>query len=478
VMSMIRQFALPFITIYVLGKGRNNEHPFFLYFFIFVTLLSLIRSFISFFRKHFYINEDELIVKSGALSNKTISIPFERIQSINFEQNLIHRFFKVVKLKIDTAGSVQKEAELDGLDIHKAEALRTLLLKEKNEALSKSSLNDNVEIETAASQKNAINPKKTILSLTMKDLVKASLFENHFNSLTLIFAFFWYIFINAREVGIDAEDYVDRIPIVYDVLLYITLIVVTILITVMISLIRTVISYYNLTFERLYNGFRIKKGLFNYITLFALDQKIQTVGWSDTWLKKKIGIHDIRLKQASIESVNTKESIIIPGSSIKHVDEVIHHLYPELNQDSIPLQGVNKVYLDRRILFSLIISFLLAMIFVGLGIGSAVSFFIFCLFWFPYYFTYKFEKLKYGYNKDFLKLKGGVFGDSNKIMPIYKIQAIKQTQSPFQRKRNLVSLSIHNASGTETIPYITIQDATQIMDYFLYKTEVEVRSWM
>jgi putative membrane protein len=475
--SLVRQFTFPFITIYLLGKGSNNEHPFFLYFFIFITIISLIRSFISYFRKQYYVNEDELIVKSGALSNKTISIPFERIQSINFEQNLIHRLFNVVKLKIDTAGSSQKEAELDGLNIKKAEAIRTLLLDEKHEALSKINLLDQIDSYKEEDQQIA-NGHETILSLSLKDLIKASLFENHFNSLALIFAFFWYIFINAREVGIDAEDYVDRIPLVYDILIYIILIVVTIIITILISFGRTIISYYNLSFERLSNGFRIKKGLFNYVTLSALDHKIQKIGWSDTWLKKKIGIYDIRLKQASIEKVESKESIIIPGANLNHIHSVIGHLYPDFHEEAISYSAVNNAYLKRRIFFSLLFTFIFSILSIVFDSGEALLFFIFSMFMLPLYFTYKYKKLKYGFCKNYLRLKGGIFGDSNVVMPIFKIQGMEKSQSPYQRKRNLVSLLVHTASGAETIPYISTQDANEIIDFFLYKSESDNRSWI
>jgi putative membrane protein len=474
--SLVRQFFLPFITIYLVGR-KDNENPFFTYFIVIVTVISLMRSLISFFRKKYYIDEDQLVVRSGALSNKTITIPFERIQSINFEQNLIHRFFNVVKLKIDTAGSSQKEAELDGLQFAKAEALRLLLLKEKDEALSKINITEET-LDTKIDEVPAIEASKTILTLSIKDLMKASLFENHFNSLALIFAGIWYIYINAKEIGVDAEDYVDDIPIMWNVTVYGALLLLTLFITVLISVIRTVISYYNLSFVRLQNGFRIKKGLFNYVTLSAIDHKIQTLGWSDTWLKRKIGIHDIHMKQASIKQVNTKESIIIPGANLSHVNEVIKMLYPQNSMDKINMYQVNTSYLDRKIFFSLLFSFLFSLIAIYFKEGILLITFIVGMFLLPYYFTKKFRKLKYGYDNEFLRLSGGVFADSHVLMPIYKVQSVEKHQSPYQRKRGIVSLSIHNASGTERIPYIKEEEAHRLMNFFLYKAEIDDRAWI
>jgi putative membrane protein len=63
-------------------------------------------------------------------------------------------------------------------------------------------------------------------------------------------------------------------------------------------------------------------------------------------------------------------------------------------------------------------------------------------------------------------------------MELHKIQAVEFRQSVFQKKRSLSSLSIMNASGSITIPYIDETLSKQIYNYLLYHTEVSKKKWM
>jgi putative membrane protein len=52
----------------------------------------------------------------------------------------------------------------------------------------------------------------------------------------------------------------------------------------------------------------------------------------------------------------------------------------------------------------------------------------------------------------------------------------KQRQTIFQKRRALASLTLMNATGTLTIPYIEESLAKQIYDYLLYHTEISQKS--
>ena len=89
-----------------------------------------------------------------------------------------------------------------------------------------------------------------------------------------------------------------------------------------------------------------------------------------------------------------------------------------------------------------------------------------------------FRKMKYGLNHGLVYVGKGIFGNQNAILPIYKIQSLKINQTPYQSRRGLASVALFTASGKITIPYIPLNLAEQINDYFLYRVESDVRSWM
>ena len=93
--------------------------------------LSTIGSLISYFTFYFRLEETELVMRSG-LFNKTFrSIPFDRIQTISFTQNIIHRIFNVVQLDLDTAGSSGSELAIKALSHQKANSIKAFILDRK-----------------------------------------------------------------------------------------------------------------------------------------------------------------------------------------------------------------------------------------------------------------------------------------------------------------------------------------------------------
>ncbi|MGB4850209.1 MAG: PH domain-containing protein, partial [Saprospiraceae bacterium] len=96
-----------------------------------VAFLSLVYSILSYLKFYFFIQDNELCVRSGVLRKKVLNVPFDRIQSIDFRQNLIHQFLNVVSVRVDTAGSKGIELELDAIDRHRAEELRETVLAYK-----------------------------------------------------------------------------------------------------------------------------------------------------------------------------------------------------------------------------------------------------------------------------------------------------------------------------------------------------------
>lgn len=462
---LFRQIALPFFVFVVMGKKGSDFGTYFVVFICSISFISMVYSIINHYRSFYYIANNELIVNSGILGKKKLSIPIERIQTINFEENLIHKLFHVKRLKIDTAGSGEKELELAAIDNPKADALRNILLGNKDYNLA-----DEIHL-----------PKKdeVIFSLDLADLLKAGLMENHFRSGGLILVFMWWIYANLQEVGINAEDYIEEVekP-AFSISLFLLGIGFFILISLIISLFRTVFKYFDLHLARSGNGFKISQGLLNSRTISALDHKIQTVSWSDNLLKKLMGIHDLKLKQASSKNVDSKESIVVPGCSYRHIEQICQYVFPGWSESLFEFSKVDKSYLYRSYYFSLALGIIatgIALVFNNYtaitGIAVLVVFLLIMS-----YLGYK--KLAYGFNSEWIYLKGGAFGDKHIVSPLFKTQSLKISQNPFQRRKDLVNLTLFNASGSESIPFIPRETALKMSNFILFKIEIDKRHWM
>ena len=88
------------------------------------------------------------------------------------------------------------------------------------------------------------------------------------------------------------------------------------------------------------------------------------------------------------------------------------------------------------------------------------------------------SKRRFKIHPDFIVSEGGIFGNSYKLIEIYKVQCVHIHSSPMQRRRGLASLHIFTAGGDISFPYLNAEIARQARDYILYRVEKEEKSWM
>ena len=70
-----------------------------------VLSIFLIRAYLIYKNFQFKIENEHFILKQGILKKTNTSIPFDRIQNINFKQNIIQQIIGVFEVSIETAGS-------------------------------------------------------------------------------------------------------------------------------------------------------------------------------------------------------------------------------------------------------------------------------------------------------------------------------------------------------------------------------------
>jgi putative membrane protein len=88
------------------------------------------------------------------------------------------------------------------------------------------------------------------------------------------------------------------------------------------------------------------------------------------------------------------------------------------------------------------------------------------------------RKRRFKIHPDFIVSEGGLFGNTYKLIEIYKVQSVHIGSSPMQRRRGLTSLHIYTAGGEISFPYLNGDIARQARDYILYRVERDHTSWM
>ena len=457
--------------------GREEFKWTLLYILGLVSFGVLLFSVLSYFKYFFYILNDELVVEKGVFQKSRMNIPFERIQTINFEQSLLHQLFNVIKVEVDTAGSKGNELSFSALGLPVANALREQVMQKKSQLRTTSATETEEMVADESSRKSEL-----IMQLSIGELIRLGFVQNHLRSLLLIVVFFSWILDQLNDIGMDTEEYLDNIgenSLIQAQWFIIQLAIGAIFLTLLISLVRTVLKYYDFSLFRTSDGFRIEAGLLNRRQVAARDHKIQLVSWADNPLKRMLRLYDVVLRQAASVQIQQRQAIVIPGCNRQNLEQIRRYYFDDEAMAGLHTFGISPQFIRRRMLYLGWIPFLA--VFGGISYFYNWPLALPVILWPLTVYLYSrtaHKRWRYSFNGELILIQYGVFGHYNKSLRLFKIQNISIEQPLYHRLRKLANITLHTASGQIQIPMIALDQAIKLTDYLLFKVESDHRPWM
>jgi len=437
-----------------------------------VLLFFLIRAFLIYKNFLFKIDNNHFILQQGIISKTNTSIPFHRIQNINFKQNLVQQIINVYEVSIETAGSTDTEIAIKALNFEYAKNLKSVILdsKEINESIVKQST------------------EKPFLKISILELFKVSLTENHLRNLFLFFAILLGFFQQIQQIAdsfgetetLDGfiKDSTNAVStsfiLVFTLLVFLT---ITAFIT---SFVRIFLVHFNLSAYLKKDAFEINQGLFTKKSIILKKQKIQNITVSTNPLKRLIGISYITFKQAVSGKINHKNEKVIKivGCKKNQVDDVKTNLYQFKDIEAQDKMYPDTYYINRVYLFNLLF---LVIIYVSIYIFTEPFFLYSLVLILPIYgflIQKKINKRFYKLNEEMIVVGNGMIETHHTYLELFKVQNIKLKQTIFQQRSNVTDLILQTASGKITVPCLSYSKAIEMYNHILYKVETSHKSWM
>ena len=460
------------IAVLVIQKNLFNNKQTLGFVLVAIFLLLIIHTILYYRNFYFYVSEGEFILKKGYLRKKVLSIPLERIQSVNTKQNLIQQLLNVVSLEIDTAGSIGKELKIHALEKSFATELHKQLSSGKKKKVI-SDKDDQLDIQDV--------PEKLILKLSPTDLLKIGISQNHLQAGLIIVAFGFQIFQQIQDLFKDKADEYSNEFIGFlsnsNWALITFLVVFFLIISIFFSLFRTAFKYFDFKLLKKEDTYRIESGLVSKRNVVIPHNKVQELNWESGPLKQLFGIYNLVFKQA-VSGQNRRQQLVdAPGCLSKHLELLRADLFGEDHLSELP-----KFYSDNYFFRRLwMIYGWIPVVLVTPFLYSQVLFWIGVFLWILASAGYSYLVLKKRYfrmNNEQIRISKGAISHKWKQMELFKIQSVQFRQTIFQKRRSLASLQLMNAAGSMTIPYIDEKLAMQIYNYLLYHTEISKERWM
>lgn len=439
---------------------------------LFTAALTVIE--FKYFTFQFDFNKNDFIVKKGFLKKTKLSVPLNKIQQINLNQNFIHKFLNLYEIQMDTAGSDSKEVSIKAVKEDIAFEIKdfTDFLKEKN-----------IDIDLEKS-----NESKS-LEIDFYTLIKTGLTSRYFQTLGFIIALFF-----------GALEYLDALGINFipsfssfikngnfgfiAILVYIILIFLAVFTT---NLISTIIKFYKFSASKTNNNLSVSYGLISTKTILMNPNKVQVFSFTQNWIQKKIDLCNIVIYQASsnmnISSDKSKEGskVYIPGANSSDKKTIFEFIYKSFDVNEFIIKPNIRKFSVNFFLIGVIPSILFFGINHFFELLSSLNYIMIqtiylAVILFVSYRLYKNNIMSV--SKNFIKVRSGFWDITTKIIEIHKIQSIVIDQEIWYKKLNLANLTLCTAGGMIRFSYMDYFILRKITDNFLFKVEVSNKSWM
>ncbi|KIL52412.1 hypothetical protein KP77_06720 [Jeotgalibacillus alimentarius] len=474
-LKTLKEAFIPFVILIFLNRGERESFLDFLPFLIMgaMVILFLFLGVIKWWRFKYWVEEDELKIEQGLLVKKKRYIPFERIQSLNYTEGVLHRPLKLVKVKVETAGSsstLESEAELTAITKVEADDLNRMI------AAAKKRLKEgNAELPEGEETVEQEPDEQVLYQMSPKDLVVMATTSGGAGVVIggiLIFLSQFGEIIPYEAVFQELIDFVEA-----GFLLAGILAVLVFFVAWLIAVGLTFLRYAHFTVRLVDKDIVITRGLLEKKQTTVPLKRIQGITFDQNIMREPFGYTSVTIESAggSVLEKDSNAIRLLPMIREKETYAILDEILPEYHWQTeftgAPRRALKR-YIFWKVFFSLIVIVPVSYFFFPLGLISLILIPVaVALGWMQY------KTAGWSASRDQLTLK--YRGISKQIVYLKKkrIQSVEWTQTFFQRKGDVATLHAtiksYTSGSHSSIAHVAKEDTDLVMDW--YSPEAEVK---
>lgn len=462
--KQLKELIVPFIAFFVFGT-KASEHD--IWFFLgssVIVLVVLVIGILYWLRFSYRLEEGELRMEYGLFVRKKRYIPFDRIQSLDFSEGILHRPFGLVKVKVETAGSsgvADAEAVLTAITKVEANRIQEIIAQAKKDLVASESITED-ETVTEHVEENVvykITPKELLLLATTSGGVGVVL--------SAVLAFFSQLddVIPYERAYHEVENMISNGVAIIAVLVF-----VGFLLAWFIALIGTMVKYAQFTVKKTERELVISRGLLEKRQITIPLNRIQGVRISENILRQPFGLCSVYIISAGGSVRNTEGSkvLLLPAVKKAQVANILQDYLP-LSFPTQPFKKLPKRSLPRYILRGSLVVF--PLVIAAIAVFKLWGLLSILLFVISAAWSYvKYKDAGWRIEGQQLTLQYRSFIKHTLLMNKHHVQSLDYKVSIFQRKKNLASATSLIKSGMGaiggTIVDIENEDAKEIFHWY------------
>lgn len=250
--------------------------------------VSAVTSVVRYLRFTWRVDEHTLIIEQGLLQRQRRVIPLERIQTVDLTRKLRHRLLGVVEVRVEAVGGGETEGRLDALAVGDGARLRTVLLRQRDRAAGDGG-GAGVPAPPTRPPSTGAQP---LARLGPDRLVVAGLTGGRVGVAAALLGFLQQAF--AERI----DEVLQRAPALLGARGIVTVAVIAVLGAFALSIVATVVAYWDFTVTREDATLRIHRGLLEQRSDTLPLRRVQAVRVEENLLRRLLGFAAVKVDVA------------------------------------------------------------------------------------------------------------------------------------------------------------------------------------
>lgn len=465
--QQLRQFIVPLVALMIFG-GRGDRGDFWMGIgpVIAVGVLVVI-SVLQYFTYRYRVGKDGLTIRDGVLARNLREIPYSRIHNVVLHQSVLHRMFGVAEVRLESAGGQKPEAQMRVLRMDEALALESQV-KHRGQM---------VDATVAAQEADSL------LSLSTGEVIRLGLVSNRgMIVMAAAFGAAWQIFPDRvmtnlfEKTGRQVFGYASHLNLgwVTTAAAAVALIVLALLLLRGLSVLLALVQYHGFRLSEDQRRLTVQRGLLSKLRTSVARRRIQAWTLQEGFLHRVLKRRSLRIDTAVAEQQDQggdsralKE--LAPIATPDTCDELIQHLLPQAQWPRTEWNGLPMSAWWRLFMPSAIFVTLLSLV---LSWYSSEPWALLPLLWLPWSaYAARQQARRYGYLVDekLVAIRGGWWSRYWRFAEIDKLQALRLSRSPMDRRMGTASLWLDTAGASGFAPALQIRFLPEADAQALYR---------
>lgn len=458
--------------------------------------IAILVAVIRYFTFRYQVIGNELHVEQGLVFRQQKAIPLDRIQNVDSVQNIFHRIFKVAEVRIETASGSEPEATMRVLSLQQLQQLRNSL-HHANINVVADPLNV-VSLPIAKTETQDLNSGQLVLEIPSRQLVQLGLMSNRgqilagvvlgyliqgptssmlpawlnpFRSLGNLDPSNRESVRNAiRGVGSDTTGAVTSLGWYIHhwgtggmVLFGVVAILLLMTVFRVFSAIWHVLRFYDYRLTLKGDSLHVHCGMFTKISATIPRNRIQVISLNQTWLMKCFGFVSVQLETSGGSEESGEDATqtmgrkwFIPIMKATELERVLPTLNRDLNwtPGQYDWRSLSKRAFARTCRWPIFIGVVVVAIGVSIFMGLEKTFGLWIAVWgglgavvLTLVEWKQSKSRKYARAERYLVYQTGVFRKITSICFLDRVQSIRLSQSPFDRRWAMATLQFDTAGS-------------------------------